>query len=43
MILTLMCIGVFVIGVAALVVNGKFKFSWRCLTQHIQLTLLHGY
>lgn len=29
MILTLMCIGVFVIGVAALVVNGKFKFSWK--------------
>lgn len=29
MIITLMFIGVFVIGVAALVVNGKFKFSWK--------------
>lgn len=29
MILTLMFIGLFVIGVVALVVNGKFKFSWK--------------
>lgn len=53
MILTLMFIGLLVIGVAALVVDGKFKFSWKihdvlfnvgvaCTAAGLLLSLLSG-